>query len=219
MEMDEGIPEPPVASLPEAELRATVLRCKRSPVMILLAAMAAQRAHRVDFECALGIGRCVADVFAKRKAEVNGMRPWTHHGDGSAMRGTAQVIRLFGIDVRVRLVPGSIPGDVLKGAAFYDASDEEISSAKVAKYLKASLAGELSVLRQALALLLSAMGVDDITDDHVLYGIWERIRPHVPKGRAGWGAVGNMPLAAVVEERDRYLSHGESAAEQQSDGE
>lgn len=215
------IEEPPIIRvLTEMELRSTTVRCLRSPAMVLLAAIVTRKAFPTDWASALTVGRAVADWFAAQKASYHGIKTWPKKIPNAVdpLLPYSFTFNLFGAPVRVvqlnqvkQKESNHVEGNMKEIRAIDAKTHVRIVPKGVSQYLQRSLGYDFDPMRQVYEALVSTMQVEDLRDGNIMYGIWERIRPQVPYGAAGWAKSGSMPLAPVLEERRMYIQAKGSA--------
>lgn len=171
------------------------IRINRAPVLTLWAAVVAERLG-YDREEALTLGRAVAGLNAASKARSLGLaKPGEpgarRHGPGAKPRGGAAGGPLE-ITLMGRLVP------VLKtpaGLRALEAGQRPAKPEAVERYLETKYGEALAGARRAMEALAASLPPRALADR--AFELYERFRPRIPAGASGWGARGELDLAAI----------------------
>jgi len=166
----------------------SAIEINRAPVLTLWAAVVAERLG-YEREAALTLGRAVAGMNAKTKAELLGLIG-EKKTPGAARRrapeADADRIELLG-----RRVPVIETADGLRAAK----SGKPDSAASVERYLAARFGEALEPVRRAMTRLAAAWPQDELAAH--AFSLYESFRPEVPRGAGGWGATGVLDLARI----------------------
>jgi len=162
----------------------------RAPVLTLWAAVVAERLGH-DRSAALSLGKALAGLNAQSKGRMLGIygppKAVDAHGKPrKAGLGEELWIELCGRQVPARRMPDGVRA--VKGP-------DPIAPESVDRYLRKSFAEGYEAARGAMESLASSMEPADLAEK--AYGLYERFRPQVPSGRAGWGAAGVLDLDFV----------------------
>lgn len=167
----------------------TIVRINRAPVMTLWAAVVAERLGYKRDE-ALTLGRAVAGLNANTKAQRLGLRePATPKKYEKARKPTGRknVVLLLG-----REVPVVNTADGLRAAK--DGKPDAPEAVK--RYLEAKFGDALEEARAAMRKLAAAYTREALAE--VAMALYEGFRPRIPAGTRGWGAKGDLDLAALT---------------------
>ena len=164
------------------------LTINRAPVLTLWATVVAERLG-YDADEALTLGRAVAGMNAASKARTLGLTrakeaPATKKAP--AKRPPSDRVALLGREVPVVRTPKGVRASDDGKAASPDA---------VRKYLSGKFGEGLEPARDAMAALARSLAKDDLAER--AYALYEKFRPDIPAGVTGWGAKGELDLAAV----------------------
>ncbi|CAD7697198.1 unnamed protein product [Ostreobium quekettii] len=178
------------------------IRVNRSPVLILWAAVAGERLG-MDWSEALSVGGGVASVCAQAKGRRLGLK---HGGegpiDGSQGQGQAQ-IRILGIEIVVR--------ETGEGLRAVD-GDGVVQPRYVYDRLRRAFGERFGDVYEVMMGLAGALDSGEL-EGRRGFEMYERFRPGVPEGRAGWGAAGELSLEEVGrmagEQEGRMLEEAE----------
>jgi hypothetical protein len=162
------------------------IEINRAPVLTLWGAVVAERLGH-DHEAALTLGKAMAGLNAQAKGRSLGVfGPRAAEADAPAAKsglGEDGWVTLCGRPVPVRHMADGIRAVV---------RDQPIEPAKVRAYLTKEFGEALEDVRSAMAALADAVGAPDI--EARSYALYERFRPAIPAGRAGWGAKGVLDV-------------------------
>lgn len=161
------------------------LRVNRAPVLTLWAAVVAERLGEPR-ETALSLASAVAGTAAQAKARRLGIAEAKEHGE--ARPAQHEAIRLLGREVAV--VAG--PDGVLLAAG---RDGKPASAAPVEAYLARAFGARLGEVRAAMEQLARQWDPEEV--NRIGFRLYERFRPEVPEGVKGWGAKGELSLAAI----------------------
>ena len=73
---------------------------------------------------------------------------------------------------------------------------ETISAPSVEKYLKQKFKDDLDDVRAAMQTLAEAHPPREL--EFKAFGLYEKFRPKIPEGAAGWGAMGELDLDYLI---------------------
>ncbi len=164
------------------------IQINRAPVMTLWAAVVAERLGWKRDE-ALTLGRAVAGMNANAKAQRLGLREPAEPGEKAKRSATraAERVELLGRSVAVVRTSKGV-------RAAKDGSAD--SPEAVEKYLASKFGESLAEARAAMAKLAAAFTRDQLSSR--AYVLYEKFRPQIPAGTAGWGAKGVLDLEALA---------------------
>ncbi len=166
------------------------IHINRAPVLTLWAAVVAERLG-FDREESLTLGRAVAGLNAQSKGRALGIfKP----APTAAQRGK----RLLkpGETIQIELLRRAVPAvRTLEGLRALDREGHPGDPDSVERYLEGKFGDALAGARRAMTQLAGSLGPAVLAER--AYGLYERFRPEIPAGRAGWGARGVLDLARI----------------------
>lgn len=165
------------------------IKINRAPVLTLWAAIVAEQLG-FDPEAALTLGRAVAGYTAQAKGRWLGIyhpkESGERHEQEAAPPGDMVLVNLMG-----RVLPAV---RTASGVRAWD-KDKAADPATVRRYLSSKFGEHLGQVEGALRELASAFPPDRL--DESAYGLYERFRPKVARGKEGWGAAGELDLDRI----------------------
>ena len=163
----------------------------RAPVLTLWAAVVAER---VGFEHdeALTLGRAVAGLNAYSKGKSLGLFRPTPAEVRAKREQKARKAGVFRVGLLHRAVPVVHTDDGLRAVA---RGDKPIDPAGVQRYLESKFGVALGDVSEAMQDLAGSRDPEALADE--AYALYEQFRPEVPPGTRGWGAAGELDLAAI----------------------
>lgn len=165
---------------------ADAIRINRAPVLTLWAAVVAERLG-FDWPEALTLGRAVSGLNAHSKGVSLGLYEPTPEAE-RARREAARA----GEALRVSLLHRAIP--VVQTEAGLRALNKGVpdSPVSVERYLSGKFGERLGEARAAMEQLARSFSPEELAA--CAYALYERFRPAIPAGVAGWGAAGDLDL-------------------------
>jgi len=162
----------------------------RAPVLTLWAAVVAARLGH-DADAALTLGRALAGLNAQSKGRRLGIyeqkEPRTKAPEGKPERGPKPgSVRLMGREIPVVKTPRG-----LRAAA----DGEAIEPRTVQTYLEKKFGDSLPEARAALESLAKSVAPGQLETQ--AFSLYEKFRPQIPEGKAGWGAKGELDLDRI----------------------
>ena len=161
----------------------------RAPVLTLWAAVVAERLG-FAWDEALTLGRAVAGLNAYSKGVHLGLFQPTPEAERERRREVRHGQTLH-VDLMHRAVPAIQTPEGLRATTH----DRPISAASVERYLRGKFGDDLEAVRQAMTDLAGSMPPQMLAHD--AYALYERFRPALPAGVAGWGAAGSLNLNLI----------------------
>ncbi len=168
-----------------------VIRVNRAPVLTLWAAIVAERLGH-DADPAITLGRAVAGSSARVKARAIGLEE-KREDDG--VRDTAkptprQTMHLLGRDLPVSERNGSL----------YALDHGKPATPRPAHaYVEKAFGEHLPAARKAMEALANSLPPEEL--NRIGFRLYERFRPEVPAGAAGWGKKGVLDLKLIENTR------------------
>jgi hypothetical protein len=168
------------------------IRVNRAPVLILWAAVVAERLGYPP-DAALTFGRFVAGSSTRAKARRLGISDEKQDAEERHMRAAGlnprrQTVRLFGRDIPV------IPVD--DGTLRAEDDGKPASAKNVQSYIARAFGDRLVDARAAMETLAASLPPDEL--NRVGFRMYEQFRPDVPQGAEGWGAKGELRLERIA---------------------
>jgi hypothetical protein len=161
----------------------------RAPVLTLWAAIVAERLG-FDPEAALTLGRAVAGYTAQAKGQGLGI----YHPKETEERDKEQSPP-SGEKVFVGLMGRVLPAVRAASGVRALAKDKPADPDSVRRYLASKFGENLAEVEGALRELAAAIPPDRLNES--AYGLYERFRPKVTRGKEGWGAAGELDLDQI----------------------
>lgn len=163
------------------------IKINRAPVLTLWAAVVAQRLG-FDHDEALTLGRAVAGLNAYAKGKRLGLfKPSTE----TLKTKRQEPEDGFEVELLHRAVPVVMTPDGIRATT----KGKPSNPASVEKYLASKFDAQLTEVTSAMAQLAKSYRAEELAD--VAYQLYEKFRPSVPEGTAGWGAAGVLDLEIV----------------------
>jgi hypothetical protein len=162
----------------------------RAPVLTLWATVVAERLG-YDQETALTLGKAVAGLNAQSKGRRLGIfeelkGPQEEREPKARQPGDQFLVSLLNRRVPVISTDHGMRATV-KG--------QPIDPTSVRRYLAQKFGHELADVQAAMEALAKAYTPDQLAAQ--AYELYEQFRPHVPEGKKGWGAAGQLDLDSI----------------------
>ena len=168
-----------------------MIQVNRAPVLTLWAAIVAERLG-YDADAAITLGRAVAGSSARVKARAIGLE---EKHEGGSLREVAkpaprQTVHLLGRDLPV----------VEQGGSPYALDHDRPAAPGPARaYVEKAFGEHLPAVRKAMQALADSLPPEEL--NRIGFRLYERFRPEVPAGAAGWGKKGTLDLALIENAR------------------
>jgi hypothetical protein len=166
------------------------IKINRAPVMTLWAVVVAERLGYAHDE-ALTLGRAVAGLNAYSKAKAIGLVSAAEK-EPSPEKPKARPAKHPGV---VGLLGRQVPVVQTTGGVRALAKDVAIEPASVERYLAAKFKESLPRFVAAMRKLAASRTPRDLALE--AYALYEKFRPEIPAGEAGWGKAGVLSVAAI----------------------
>jgi len=173
---------------------ADEIMVNRAPVLTLWGTVVAERLG-FDRNEALSLGKCLAGLNAQSKGRSLGI-----YGPPKGMEGRARKKPGLGEEFRVELCGRPLPAVRTKEGVRAVVKDKPIEPESAERYLEAKFGDDLEPVRKALSLLARSLSAKELKEQ--AYPLYEKFRPEIPRGTAGWGAKGKLDLRVI-----RSLAH------------
>lgn len=164
-----------------------MIRVNRAPVLTLWAAIVAERLGH-DADAAITLGRAVAGSSARVKARAIGLAEKREDGDlrDAAKPTPRQTVHLLGRDLPV----------VERNGSLYALDHDKPAAPRPAHaYVEKALGEHLPAVRRAMEALADSLPPEEL--NRTGFRLYERFRPEVPAGAAGWGKKGTLDLKQI----------------------
>ena len=162
----------------------------RAPVLTLWATIVAERLG-FSREEALTLGKAVAGLNAYSKGKALGLFKPTP-GDVRAQRAAqAKKAGVIHVELLHRAVPVLPTPDGLRAVA----KEKPIEPKSVQRYLTSKFKDALGPVTQAMTELAASKDAEELSVQ--AYALYEKFRPAIPAGEAGWGAAGVLSMSKI----------------------
>ena len=166
----------------------------RAPVLTLWGVVVAERLG-FDRDEALSLGKCLAGLNAQAKGRSLGI-----FGPPKGTKKRAAKKPGLGEEFRVELCGRPLPAVRTQEGVRALVKDKPIEPESTQRYLEAKFGNELESVRKAMSQLARAISAKELKEQ--AYSLYEKFRPEIPRGAAGWGAKGKLDLNLI-----RSLAH------------
>ena len=171
--------------------KSDAIRVNRAPVLTLWAAIVAERLEH-DADAAITMGRAVAGSSARVKARAIGLEE-KRKDDGARDAATPtlrQTVHLLGRDLPV----------VKQNGSSYALDHGNAASPRPARaYVEKAFGAHLPAVHRAMQALADSLPPEEL--NRIGFRLYERFRPEVPGGAAGWGKKGVLDLKLIEDAR------------------
>ena len=160
----------------------------RAPVLTLWATTVAERLG-FDQDEALSLGKAVAGLTAQSKGQRLGIyKPVPQEVKEARARKRGEE---FLVEICGRQVPAVNTTDGVRAMT----KNKPIESKSVEQYLEMKFGESLGTVRAAMRDLAKAFQPEQLSKN--AFSLYEKFRPAIPGGVAGWGAKGNLDLDRI----------------------
>jgi len=166
------------------------IEINRAPVMTLWAVVVAERLGHARGE-ALTLGRAVTGLNAYSKAKAIGLVSGAQQEPVRKQARPKLVKRPDSVELLGRHVPVVKTKDGLRALA----KDAAIEPAAVERYLEARFKESLPLVLAAMRKLAASRTPKALALE--AYSLYEKFRPDVPAGEAGWGRAGVLSVETI----------------------
>lgn len=161
----------------------------RSPVMILWGAVCAERCFHLKWEEALSVASAAASAIARRKAASLDLADIS--GESSAKNNDVSLVFLGLLGVEVSTLRDPITDEVRtidRGV--------HVDPLRVSALLESRFGTQLVPLKAEMRRIAAIFDPQSLKsrDGQLVYDLYVKFRPDVPRGRAGWGAKGSLEI-------------------------
>jgi len=160
----------------------------RAPVLTLWATTVAERLG-FDQDEALTLGKAVAGLTAQSKGRRLGIYkpvPQELKAARERKRGEEFLVEICG-----RSVPAVNTADGVRAVT----KNKPIEAKSVERYLESKFGESLGIARVAMRDLAKAFKPEQLSNN--AFSLYERFRPAIPQGVAGWGAKGTLDIGRI----------------------
>jgi hypothetical protein len=162
----------------------------RAPVLTLWAAVVAERLG-FSHEEALTLGKAVAGLNAYSKGKALGLFQPTPAEVRQKRAAHAKEVGVFQVELLHRAVPVVQTPEGLRAVV----KEKPIAPASVQKYLATKFKDTLGHVSAAMTELAASRDPETLAAE--AYALYEKFRPAIPAGEAGWGAPGELSLGKI----------------------
>jgi hypothetical protein len=160
----------------------------RAPVLTLWATTVAERLG-FDQDEALSLGKAVAGLTAQSKGQRLGIyKPVPQEVKEARARKQGEE---FFVEICGRQVPAIKTTDGVRAVT----KNKPIDARSVERYLEIKFGESLGTARAAMRDLAKAFQPEQLSKN--AFSLYERFRPTIPEGVAGWGAKGKLDLDRI----------------------
>src|ERR1017187_63099 len=160
----------------------------RAPVLTLWATTVAERLG-FDKDEALSIGKAVAGLTAQSKGQRLGIyKPVPQDVKKARARKRGEE---FSIEICGRAVPAINTTEGVRAVS----NNKPIESKSVERYLESKFGESLETARAAMRDLAKAFRPEQLSGN--AFRLYEKFRPAIPEGVAGWGAKGTLDVNRI----------------------
>ena len=165
----------------------STIRVNRAPVLTLWAAIVAERLGH-DADAAITLGHAVAAASARVKARAIGLEEKREDGGvrDAAKPVPRQTVHLLGRD---------LPVAERNGSAYALDHGKAASPRPAHAYVEKAFGAHLPPVRRAMETLADSLPPEEL--NRIGFRLYERFRPEVPAGAAGWGKKGVLDLKLI----------------------
>jgi len=160
----------------------------RAPVLTLWATTVAERLG-FDQDEALTLGKAVAGLTAQSKGRRLGIYkpvPQELKAARERKRGEEFLVEICG-----RSVPAVNTADGVRAVT----KNKPIEAKSVERYLESKFGESLGIARVAMRDLAKAFKPEQLSNN--AFSLYERFRPAIPQGVAGWGVKGTLDIGRI----------------------
>lgn len=172
-------------------LNATV-RVNRAPVLTLWAAVVAERLGH-DPDEAMSLGKAVAVLNARSKGRRLGLieAPTDAKQKESGAAERRPAVRPKTVDFLGRSILVTQTKQGIRAVL----GEETVAAHTARRYVERAFGESLPAVRKAMDDLAAGLTTGQLAGS--AYDLYERFRPSVPQGKAGWGARGELDLNLI----------------------
>ncbi len=170
---------------------ATTIKINRAPVLTLWASVVAERLGYKQDE-ALTLAKAVTGLNAQSKGRRLGIYQEREEEEKKPEKQRQHAAEeTFSVEILGRPVPAMNTKDGIRAVE----KDKPIPPASVERYLEGKFGDDLPAARKAFQDLARSFTPEELRGK--AYDLYEKFRPSIPEGTRGWGAKGELDLAAV----------------------
>jgi hypothetical protein len=166
------------------------IQINRAPVMTLWAVVVAERLGHPHEE-ALTLGRAVTGLNAYSKSKAIGLVRGAEKESAETKAKAEPSKRPDTVELLGRQVPVVKTKEGWRALA----KDAPLQPSAVERYLESKFKDALPIFREAMERLAASMPPKML--EHKAYGLYEKFRPKIPSGEAGWGKAGVLSIATI----------------------
>ena len=167
-----------------------VVLVNRAPVLTLWAAIVAERLG-FDEDEALSLGRAVAALNAQAKGRSLGIFKPAERAEEARRAAKERPEELLWVKLCNRAIPAKMTDKGLRAVIKGEVLDPEPAR----RYLQNKFGDALDRVRAAMRELAEAYPPDELAQK--AFELYEKFRPEIPPGRAGWGKKGELRIDLI----------------------
>lgn len=167
-----------------------VVKMNRAPVLTLWGAVVAERLG-FEWEAALTLSKVMTGLNAAAKGRALGMFGEPKPPERRRAPKQVGLGEDLWVDLCGRNVPAKNTEDGIRGCV----KDQVADPAKVQKYLTSKFKDDLDRVRAAMTGLAASFAPDELNE--YAFELYEKFRPQIASGKAGWGQKGDLDLDLV----------------------
>lgn len=171
-------------------MAARTILVNRAPVLTLWGAVVAERLG-YDQTAALSLGKCLAGLNAQAKGRMLGIFGPPKAREGGGPPAKAGLGEEFWVELCGRPLPAKMTPEGVRAVV----KDKPIEPQPVERYLGSKFGEALKEVREAMRELAGSFAPEELAD--VAYGLYEKFRPVIPRGKRGWGRKGELDLELI----------------------
>lgn len=165
------------------------IEVNRAPVLTLWAAVVAERLG-YDRDEALSLGKAVSGLTAQAKGRNLGI-----FQERTTDSGRPAPRAVLGEEFFIRMLGRNIPVKKTETGIRSMNKDKPVDAASVQRYLEKAFGDALADVTVAMRSLAGAREAARLNEE--AFGLYEKFRPSVPQGQAGWGKKGTLSLGSI----------------------
>eukprot|EP00877_Chromochloris_zofingiensis_P013742 jgi/Chrzof1/8621/Cz03g17200.t1 len=176
-----------LASPSAGQQKHEVVVVNRAPVLTLWSAVVAERQGH-NWDESLSYGRAVASICAQSKGRSIGViedteEKDTEHADKKRKTKHQDRVKVFGMNLPVKSVDGNLMATQ---------KDSPVKASTVEQYIRRAFGDQYDRVKDVMQQLAAQFSPPDL--DAQGYKLYEKFRPNIASGRAGWGQRGVLDL-------------------------
>lgn len=171
-------------------MAGNTVKINRAPVLTLWGAVVAERMG-YDWDESLTLGKAMAGLNAQTKGRSLGIfgPPKEVEKGAAKKRGLGEQ---FWVEVCGRPVPAKNTDSGVRAVI----GDQAISPASAQRYIEGKFGADYEAARRVMEQVAASYDPDELADK--AFGLYEKFRPKIAPGVAGWGQKGDLDLDLIA---------------------